>query len=177
MDRQHREVNITGAQRTMWKASAVRAREWARKPAMSSSRKKAVSMTSMIFMRVLLDHAHFEEPAMAATSGAGAHVGLVEDAGVARATDQWPRCGRGYVTTTMMVMVMVMDGDGMEGRGGEKSGPAVWKVRLAVDAPRLYLPMGAASGLPWRGACTCGPGSSRGVLQLGKYRYGEHAMA
>lgn len=50
--------------RTMWKASAVRAREWARKPTMSSRRKKAVSIMSITLMRVLLDHAHLEEPAM-----------------------------------------------------------------------------------------------------------------
>ena len=36
---------------------------------MSSSKKKAVSMTSMILMRVPLDQAHFDEEAMAARRG------------------------------------------------------------------------------------------------------------
>ncbi len=44
----------------MWKASAVRAREWARKPTVSSSRKKAVSMAIMTLIRVDLDHAILE---------------------------------------------------------------------------------------------------------------------
>ena len=43
--------------RTMWKASAVRAREPTRKPLMSSRRKKQVSMTIMILMRRLFDQA------------------------------------------------------------------------------------------------------------------------
>jgi len=58
--------------RTMWKASAVRAREWARKPTMSSRRKKAVSIMSITLMRVLLDHAHLEEPAMTRAKSARA---------------------------------------------------------------------------------------------------------
>lgn len=45
----------------MWKASAVSAKECARKPQMSSSRKKAVSIAIMTLMRVLLDHASLEE--------------------------------------------------------------------------------------------------------------------
>jgi hypothetical protein len=52
----------------MWKASAVRASEWARMPATSSRRKKAVSMIIITLMRVLLDHAILEEPAMANAS-------------------------------------------------------------------------------------------------------------
>lgn len=58
------------AQRTMWKASAVRASECARKPHISSSRKKAVSMAIMILMRVLLDHAMLEVLGMATRNAA-----------------------------------------------------------------------------------------------------------
>lgn len=50
---------------SMWKASAVSANECARKPDISSSRKKAVSMAIMILMRVLLDHAMLEVFGMA----------------------------------------------------------------------------------------------------------------
>lgn len=49
----------------MWKASAVSASECARKPHISSSRKKAESMAIMILMRVLLDHAMLEVLGMA----------------------------------------------------------------------------------------------------------------
>lgn len=41
----------------MWKASAVKASEWTRKPLINSSKKKAVSMAIMTLIRVLLDHA------------------------------------------------------------------------------------------------------------------------
>lgn len=44
----------------MWKASAVRASEWATKPLMSSRRKKAVSMPIMILIRVLLESADLD---------------------------------------------------------------------------------------------------------------------
>lgn len=44
---------------TMWKASAMRASEWARTPVVSSRMKKAVSRAIMTLMRVLLDHAIF----------------------------------------------------------------------------------------------------------------------
>lgn len=46
--------------RTIWKASAVRASECARKPQTSSSKKKAVSMAIIILMRVLLESAILE---------------------------------------------------------------------------------------------------------------------
>lgn len=49
----------------MWKASAVSANECARKPHISSSKKKAVSMAIMTLMRVLLDHAMLEKLGMA----------------------------------------------------------------------------------------------------------------
>lgn len=55
------------AHRTMWKASAVSARECARKPQISSSRKKAVSIAIMTLMRVLLDHTSREEEFAIAT--------------------------------------------------------------------------------------------------------------
>ncbi|KAK1245732.1 hypothetical protein MKX07_004801 [Trichoderma sp. CBMAI-0711] len=51
----------------MWKASAVSARECARKPQISSRRKKAVSIAIMTLMRVLLDHASREEEFAIAT--------------------------------------------------------------------------------------------------------------
>lgn len=41
----------------MWKASAVNASEWTRNPLTSSSRKKAVSMMIITFIRVLFDQA------------------------------------------------------------------------------------------------------------------------
>lgn len=43
----------------MWKASAMRASEWARKPVTSSSKKKAVSRAIITLIRVLLDQASF----------------------------------------------------------------------------------------------------------------------
>jgi hypothetical protein len=42
---------------TMWKASAISAREWTAKPTPSSSRKNMTSMTSITLMRVDFDHA------------------------------------------------------------------------------------------------------------------------
>lgn len=58
------------AHRTMWKASAVSASECARKPHISSRRKKAVSMAIMTLMRVLLDHANREDFAIASRNAA-----------------------------------------------------------------------------------------------------------
>lgn len=49
----------------MWKASAMRASEWARKPVTSSSRKKAVSIAIMTLILVLLDQAIFSRIPMA----------------------------------------------------------------------------------------------------------------
>lgn len=51
----HRPMTKEIISLSMWKASAVKAREWARKPAMSSSKKKAVSMMIMSLIRVDLD--------------------------------------------------------------------------------------------------------------------------
>ena len=53
----------------MWKASAVRAREWARKPLMSSRRKNVVSMTIIILMRRLFDQLTRRKLAMAKEVG------------------------------------------------------------------------------------------------------------
>lgn len=49
-----------GRAQTMWKASAVRASEWATKPLMSSRRKKAVSIPIIILIRVLLESADLD---------------------------------------------------------------------------------------------------------------------
>lgn len=48
----------------MWKASAVRASEWARKPEIISTKKNTVSMAIMILMRVLLESAILEAMVM-----------------------------------------------------------------------------------------------------------------
>ncbi len=45
---------------SMWKASAVKASEWARKPEMSSRKKNDVSMAIIILMRVLLESPDLE---------------------------------------------------------------------------------------------------------------------
>jgi hypothetical protein len=58
----------------MWKASAMRASEWARKPVTSSSRKKAVSIAIMTLILVLLDQAIFSRIPMA-KDDEGAKVG------------------------------------------------------------------------------------------------------
>lgn len=59
---------------SMWKASAMRASEWARKPVTSSSRKKAVSIAIMTLILVLLDQAIFSRIPMA-KDDEGAKVG------------------------------------------------------------------------------------------------------
>lgn len=42
---------------SIWKASAMSANDWTRNPVVSSRRKKAMSMPSIMLMRVVLDHA------------------------------------------------------------------------------------------------------------------------
>jgi len=150
--------------RTMWKASAVRAREWARKPTMSSRRKKAVSIMSITLMRVLLDHAHLEEPAMTRAKSARARAcgrvqgeescgGNGDGNSVVNAMRRSRRCLRGGGLAGCRGCVRLRDGRWhvVEGRWRERktSRRGFWKKQSSANNLEIQGRRVVARWGPW----------------------------